>query len=135
MTALTLSTTLEPHGPAAAILLTEEQVAQLGGGKTPPVLVTIGDHTGRLRVGRRAGEIMIGFSKAARAEFGVEPGQAIEARIELDAAERTVDVPAELAEALDGAGLRAAFDALSFTLRKEAARSVADAKQEATRHR
>ncbi|WP_236014516.1 YdeI/OmpD-associated family protein [Microbacterium stercoris] len=47
----------------------------------------------------------------------------------------TVDVPAELAEALDGAGLRAAFDALSFTLRKEAARSVADAKQEATRHR
>lgn len=135
MSALTLSTTLEPHGPAAAILLTEEQVAQLGGGKTPPVLVTIGDHTARLRVGRMGGEIMIGFSKAARAQFGIEPGQAVEARIELDAAERTVDVPAALAAALDDAGLRAAFDALSFTNRKEAARSVAEAKQEATRDR
>jgi len=135
MSALTLDTVLEPRGPAAAILLTDEQVEQLGGGRTPPVRVTIGGRTARLRVGRMGGETMIGFSKAARGELGIEPGERVEARIELDAAERTVDLPAELAAALDAEGLRAAFDAQSFTNRKEAARSVAEAKQDATRER
>ncbi|MDQ0728182.1 YdeI/OmpD-associated family protein [Microbacterium sp. W4I20] len=56
--------------------------------------------------------------------------------IRLDAAERTVDVPDELAAALDAdPTVRAAFDALSYSVRKEHARTVADAKQDATRER
>lgn len=131
---VTMTTVLEPRGPAAAIVLTDEQVAELGGPRAA-VAVTIGEATVRLRIARMGGETLIGFSTAARAEAGVEIGQQIEVTITADTAERTVEVPAELATALADAGLSDAFSALSFTKRKEAARGVAEAKQEATRLR
>lgn len=136
MGALTLTTTIQSYGPAAAILLTEEHIAQLGGTKSPPIVVTIGGRSARLRVGRMGGDILVGLSKAARAELGVGAGDEVAAHIALDEHERTVEVPVELAAALDAeAGLREAFDALAYSTRKEAARSVAEAKQDATRER
>ena len=55
--------------------------------------------------------------------------------VEHDSAPRTVDVPEDLAAALEEAGVRDAFDGLAFTYRKEHARSVADAKKPETRER
>lgn len=136
MSELRVHTTLTGRGPAAAILLSDEQVASLGSGKAFPVAVTIGDRTARLRLARMGGENMIGFSKAARAELGLDVGQEIDALIRPDTAERTVEVPAELAAALDAdPAVRAAFDALSPSARKEHARAVAEVKQDATRER
>ena len=136
MSELRLHTILEGRGPAAAIILTDEQVASFGAGKAFPVAVTIGGRTARLRLARMGGANMIGFSKAVRAELGVEIDQEVDASIRVDAAERTVEVPPALAAALDAdPALRTAFDALTFSTRKEHARSVAEAKQEATRDR
>lgn len=136
MSELRVHTTLEGRGPAAAIILSDEQVASFGAGKTFPVAVTIGGRTARLRVARMGGQNMIGFSRAVRADLGVEIDQEVEAVIRLDAAEREVDIPPALAAALDAdPALRAAFDALSYSVRKEHARTVADAKQDATRDR
>jgi hypothetical protein len=132
---LTLTTTLEARGPAAAIVLTDEQVAGLGSGKAFPVSVTIGGTTARLRLARMGGENLVGLSKAARAELGVDVGQTVDVVIRPDDAPREVEVPPALAEALEGAGLRAAFDALAPSRRKEHARSVADAKGDDTRAR
>ena len=76
------------------------------------------------------------MSKAARAQLGVEIGDEVDAMIALDDAERTVDVPADLAAALDAdAQLRAAFEALSYTMRNEIAAGVAGAKRDETRRR
>ena len=136
MSGLRLHTVLTGRGPAAAILLSDEQVASLGAGRAFPVAVTIGGRTARLRVARMGSENMIGFSKAVRADLGLEIGQEVDAVIRVDAAERTVDVPPGLAAALDAdPALRAKFDALSYTARKEHARSIAEAKQDATRER
>ncbi|KTR74916.1 2-isopropylmalate synthase [Microbacterium oxydans] len=136
MSELRVHTVLTGRGPAAAILLTDDQVASLGAGKAFPVAVTIGGRTARLRLARMGSENMIGFSKAVRADLGLDIGQEIDAVIRVDAAERTVDVPPELAAALDAdPALRSAFDALSYSVRKEHARSVAEANQEATRER
>lgn len=136
MSELRVHTVLTGRGPAAAILLTDEQVASFGAGKAFPVAVTIGGRTARLRLARMGGENMIGLSKAARADLGVEIDQEVDAVIRLDTAERTVDVPPALAGALDAdPAVRAAFDALSPSARKEHARAVAEAKQEATRER
>lgn len=136
MSELRVHTTLEGRGPAAAIILSDEQVASFGAGKTFPVAVTIGGRTARLRLARMGGQNMIGFSKAVRADLGVEIDQEVEAVIRLDAAERQVDIPPALAAALDAdPALRGAFDALSYSVRKEHARTVADAKQDATRDR
>jgi hypothetical protein len=134
--ALTITTTLQPTGPATAIPLTEAQVTDLGGGKRAAVAVTIDGRTARLRLAPMGGQYLIGMSKAARAELGVEIGDLVTATVELDTAERTVEVPDDLAEALGAMpGARAAFDALSYTKRKEAARSVVDAKKPETRQR
>lgn len=133
---LSVRQTLEPMGPATAIVLTDEQVAELGTVKNPPVVVTIDGTSHRLRVARMGGQNLIGLSKAARAALGVEIGQTITATIELDTAERTVDMPAELTAALEAdPAARSAFEALSYSKRKEHARQVAEAKAEATRER
>ena len=136
MSELRLHTALEPMGPAGAIVLDDEQVAALSDAKAFPVVVTIGDRTARLRLARMGGKNLIGFSKAARAELGVELGDEFGVIIAPDADERTVDVPDVLAAALDADPVaRAAFDGLSYTRRKEIARSIAEAKQDATRQR
>lgn len=136
MSELRLHTVLVGRGPGAAILLSDEQVASLGAGKSFPVVVTTGGRTARLRLARMGGENMIGFSKAIRADLDLEIDQEVDVVIRVDSAERTVDVPEQLAAALDSdPALRAAFDALSYTARKEHARTVADAKQDATRQR
>lgn len=136
MSELRLHTTLEGRGPAAAIILTDEQVASFGADKTFPVAVTIDGRSARLRLARMGGQNMIGFSKAVRADLGVEIDQEVDAVIRLDSAEREVEIPPALAEALDvDPALRTAFDALSYSARKEHARSVAEAKQDATRDR
>lgn len=133
---LTVQTTLEPMGPATAIVLTDKQVADLRSTKNPPVVVTIEGTSHRLRVARMGGQNLIGLSKAARAALGVEIGQTVTATIELDTVERTVDMPPELTEALEAdPAAREAFAALSHSKRKEHARQVADAKTEATRDR
>lgn len=136
MSELTLHTVLEPMGPAGAIVLDDEQVAALSDAKAFPVVVTIGDRSARLRLARIGGKNLIGFSKAARAEMGVDLGDDIDVVIAPDAGERTVDVPEALAAALQADPVaRAAFDGLSYSRRKEIARSIADSKQDATRQR
>lgn len=127
--------TLPAHGPATAIELTEAQVDELGGGKRAAVRVRIGDREARLRLGVMGGKNLVGLSKAARAELGVEIGDTVDAEIELDADDRVIEVPTDLASALDVAGARAAFDALSPSRRKEFVRGIVEAKQPATRER
>ena len=136
MTELRLHTVLEPTGPAGAIVLDDDQRAILSDAKTFPVIVTIGDRTARLRLARMGGKNLIGFSKTVRAKLGVELGDEFDAVITVDAAERTVEIPEALESALSAdPTAKAAFDALAYSRRKEIARSIADAKQDATRER
>lgn len=131
--ALTLRAVLEPRGPAGAVVLTDEQVAGLGGAKNTAVRVTVGDVTVPARIGRMGGENLLGFSKALRTELGIEIGQSVDVVIALDEQPRTVELPPALAEALAGdPSARTAFDALAPSHRKEFARWVGEAKREAT---
>ena len=137
MGTLRLDTTLQPRGPAAAVVLTEQQAAAVGdGAKAFPVVATIGDRTVRGRVMRMGGEYLFGFSRAAREAAGLQIGQDLTIEIALDTAPREVEVPAPLAAALAEDGqAKAAFDELAYTHRKEFARWVAEAKREETRDR
>ncbi|MFF8818519.1 YdeI/OmpD-associated family protein [Leucobacter sp. NPDC015123] len=133
---LIVTLTLEPVGPATAITLTEEQVVLLGAGKRAPVVVDIGGRTARMRIASMGGDYVIGISKANRVALGVEIGDTVTATISVDAVERTVEVPPELASALaDRVGARDAFDALSYTQRKEHVAAVNGAKRSDTRER
>ena len=132
---LQIHAVLAPMGPATAIELTDAQVAELGGGKRAAVVVGIGERRARVRLGVMDGRNLIGLSKAARAELGVEIGDEVDATVDLDTADREIEVPADLAQALDAEGARAAFDALPFSRRKELARGVSEAKRPETRER
>ncbi len=132
---LRLTATLEQRGPAGAFILTDEQVATVGGGKkTFPVTVTVNGTTLALRLARMGGENMIGLSRAARSQAGVDIGSTYDVEIALEGGERTVEVPEDLAAALaTDPAARTAFAALSYTHRKEYVRWVTEAKKEATR--
>ncbi len=131
---LQISTVLEPVGPATAIALTEAQVTELGGGKRAAVRVTIGERTARLRLAGMGGQNLIGLSKAARAELGVEIGDAVTATVELDDAERVIELPDDLRAALEAdPRILAAFEALTPSRRKEQVRGVVEAKRPETR--
>jgi len=134
--AIQITTTLEPFGPATALILTDEQVAALGGGKRAPVRVTIENRSARMRLAVMGGQNCIGISKANRAALGVEIGDTVMAVIELDEAPREVELPSELVEALAAdPPARRRFEALAFTHRREYAQWVAEAKRLETRQR
>jgi uncharacterized protein YdeI (YjbR/CyaY-like superfamily) len=124
---------LTPMGPAAAFILTDAQLAELGPAKTPPVRVTVAGTSVRARVGRMGGQNLVGLSQALRADLSVEIGATYDVEIVADDAPREVEVPDDLAEALAQAKVRAAFDAQSYTLRKEQALGVTGAKKTETR--
>src|ERR1039458_5353539 len=129
--------TLVARGPAAAIVLDDDQVAAIGEGAKPfPVLAAVNGYEWRTTVTQMRGEFLLGFSRAVRDGAGAETGDAIEVDITLDLAEREVEVPAALSEALTAdSQARAAFDGLAYTHRKEYARWIEDAKRPETRER
>lgn len=128
---------LRPRGPAAAVVLDDAQVAEVGeGAKRFPVVATVNGYTWRASVARMGGEFLVGLSREVRAGAGVTAGDDVDVILELDAAPREVDVPPALAAALAGdEPARVAFEAMAFTHRKEYARWVAEAKKDETRDR
>jgi hypothetical protein len=132
---LSLTLTLEARGPAGAFVLSDDQVAAVGGGRRAfPVRITVNDVTLPLRLARMGGENMIGLARAARERAGVKIGSAYQVEIVADDGERTVEVPDDLADALAGdAPARAAFEALAYSHRKEFVRWITEAKRDATR--
>ena len=127
--------TLDARGPAGAFVLTDDQVAALGGGaKAFPVTVTLNGVTLQLRLARVGGDNLIGLSRAARAEAGVELGDEVEVQIAADTTSRTVELPDDLVAALAAdPDAHAAFEALALSHRKEYVRWVTEAKREQTR--
>jgi hypothetical protein len=83
------------------------------------------------------GTFCLGITKAIRAAAGAGVGETVHVVVELDTAERTVEVPADLTAALAAAGPAATerFEGMSYTARKEYARWVAEAKRPETRRR
>jgi hypothetical protein len=102
----------------------------------PPVTVTIRGHTWRTTPGVYDGEGLVVVNRAVKAATGVDAGDRVRVRMELDTEPRSVEVPDDLRTALAHApGAQAAFDKLSFTHRREYVEWVEEAKRPATRAR
>jgi hypothetical protein len=99
-----------------------------------PVVVTINGYSYRSTIAHMGGPPFVPFRQSHRDAAKVKTGGAIEVELALDEAVRTVDLPGDLAAALDGiAGARAAWDALSYTARREHAEAIEGAKRPETR--
>src|SRR5204862_6741457 len=95
-----LTLTLQPRGPAAAFLLSDEQVAAVGGGRRAfPVRVRVNGVTLPLRLARMGGENLIGLARAAREQAGVSIESTYQVEIVADVGARRVGAPADRAVA------------------------------------
>ena len=129
-------TTIELGGKTATgFAVPDEVVDALASGRRPAVKVTIKGFTYRTTVARMGGRYLVPLSAGNRAGCGVVAGDEVEVRIEPDTEPRVVTVPEDFAAALDEAGIRAVFDGMSYTHRKEWVRSIEEAKTDATRQR
>lgn len=121
-------------GTKAGFVIPDTLVDELGGGGRPKVVVSVGDFTWRSSIARMGGQFLLGMSNERRQEAGVAAGDVLDLEISLDEAPRVVEVPPELAVALDAdPAATAAWTSWSYTRQNEAARSIREAKRPETR--
>lgn len=130
--AITFTAQLMADGEMSAIPITFDQRAVFGKAR-PPVVVAINGHTYRSTIAIMSGETFVPLRRSARLAANVDQAGAYEVTLTLDTAPREVELPNELAAALDAAGVRAGWDKLSFTAQREYVEAIADAKREETR--
>src|SRR5262249_33822188 len=127
---------VEPPEPMRGLEVPPEVVEALGGGKRPPVIITINGHSWRSRVAVMRGRFLLGLSKANRQAAGVALGDEVEVEVELDAEPRVVVEPADFARALDSDPVaRAAYDRLASSHKRRHVHAIESAKRPETRKR
>ena len=132
----TFEAVLEKHpGMEATGITVPFDVEQVFGSKRVPVKAVINGSVYRGSIVRMGGKYCLGIPKIFREAAGVKAGEHIVVTIERDAEERTVAVPNDLASALSKSGLSDAFNAMSYTHRKEHIRAIDEAKAPETRAR
>jgi hypothetical protein len=100
----------------AGIEVPREIVEGLGGSKRPAVVVTLDDYTYRNTIAPMGGGWWVGVSQAHREASGLKGGDEVQVTLELDTAPREIEVPPELAAALDADPVaKAFFDGLSYS--------------------
>src|ERR1043165_2621401 len=87
-------------------------VEEMGAGKRPPVRVTINGYTYRSTVAVMGGVYMVGIANEHRTPAGISDQGAVDVTLELDTAERRVELPEDFATALAASPTaKAAFEA------------------------
>jgi hypothetical protein len=119
----------------AYVVVPTPVVDALGGGGRIPVRATFDGVEYRGSVASMGGEKVLGVLKAIREELGKGPGDEVVVTLARDDAPRRVTVPDDLGAALDAAGRRAAFGALSFSHQREYVAWIEEAKRADTRSR
>jgi hypothetical protein len=117
---------------ATGLQVPDEVVTALGAGKRPPVVVTVGGHTYRTTVAPMGGAFWIPLAAEHREAAGLTAGEEVTVVVEHDTAPREVSLPDDLAAAFDD-DVRAFFDGLAPSHRKEWVRWVEEAKKPETR--
>ncbi len=127
---------VEPPEPMRGLEVPPEVVEALGGGKRPPVTITINGHSWRSRIAIMRGRHLLGLSNANRHAAGVAIGDEVEIDVELDTAPRVIVEPPDFASALNADPVaRSAYDRLSDSHKREHVRAIETAKRPETRVR
>jgi len=102
----------------------------------PPVVVTINGQSYRSSVAVMGGQYMVGVSAANRELTGAAAGETVEVGLEVDTQPRIIEVPQDLAAALDAEpGAKAFYETLNYSSQRRYVEPIGDAKTPATRAR
>ena len=119
----------------ASIEIPDEILLTLGANKRALLKITINGHSYQSTATGVGGHCRVVFPQRDRAAAGVKAGDEVLVLLELEVGHRQVDLPAQLQQALQSANALDSFESLPFAKRRLLARSVSDAKTEATMHR
>ncbi|GAB3833503.1 YdeI/OmpD-associated family protein [Kribbella italica] len=122
-------------GGGAYVEIPTDVLTALGGGARIPVQATFDAVPYQGSIVSMGGCQALGVLKGIRTTLSKSPGDTVTVTLTRDTAERTVEVPSDLAAALAEAGLREPFDRLSYSHRREHVTAVQDAKKPETRGR
>lgn len=133
----TFEAELEGHSTMdAAGFVIPFDVEKVFGKKRVPVVIEINGEQYRTTICRMGSRYMVGTPKEYRKRAGIAAGERIVITLWRDEAERTAELPKDLAKALKTVpGGLANWEKLSYTTKKEHARTVESAKQAETRLR
>ncbi|TFV64627.1 UNVERIFIED_ORG: DUF1905 domain-containing protein [Bacillus sp. AZ43] len=132
----TFETTVTAVGTNTGIVVPDEVLAELGGGRRPPLLVDLGGYEYRTTPGVMGGRSMVSVSAAVRKATGLSGGDPVRVTVTIAETPREVDVPDDLAAALAADERAGAFFAgLSNSLQRFHVDSVTGAKTPETRQR
>jgi len=121
---------------ATGIEVPADVLAALGPGQRPRVRVTMNGYEYPSTVGSMGGRSLIPVSAEVRANAGVAAGDEVDVDVVADTEPRRVEVPEDLAAALDGEpGARRAFEQLSYSNQHRHVLAVTQAKTAQTRQR
>ena len=111
-------------------------MAGLGAGKKPAVRLSVNGYAYRSTIATVDGRSMVGFSAEHRAASGLAGGDEVDVEIEVDFEPRVLDVPPDLAAALDAEPrARETFNRLSNSLKGYHVTQVVGTKTAETRQR
>lgn len=133
----TFEAVLEKHPKMDAAGITIPfDVEEVYGKRRVPVVIEINGEQYRTTIFHMGGKYMVGTPKEYRERAGLTPGERIVITMWYDTEERTVEIPKDLAKELKSipGGLKN-WEKLSYTTKKEHARSIEGAKQTETRLR
>ncbi|HEX3817227.1 MAG TPA: YdeI/OmpD-associated family protein, partial [Chthoniobacterales bacterium] len=106
------------------------------GNTRAPVKVTLNGYTYRSTIAAMGGPPFIPLRKSNREAAGLQGGETIEVRLDLDTEKRTAEPPADLRRALKAKpGAWEKWGKLSYTNQREQVEAVEDAKKPETRAR
>lgn len=112
------------------------KVVEALGSRRPKVRATINGYTYRSSVASMSGTYMLGVSAEVREKTGVAGGDVVDVDLELDAEERVVTVPPELAKALRREPAAARFfEGLPYSQQRWFVSGIEGAKKPETRKR
>lgn len=135
MTAKSFRATIVRDGSMCFIPLTFDPKAVFGRVRAP-VKVTLNGHTYRSTIAAMGGPPCIPLRKTNREAAGLEGGETIEVRLELDTEPRIVSPPADLVRALQKApGAWDRWQQLSYSHQREHVEAIEEARKPETRTR
>jgi bacteriocin resistance YdeI/OmpD-like protein/uncharacterized protein DUF1905 len=131
----TFTTTIVRDGSMCFIPLTFDP-REVFGKVRAPVKVTVNGYTYRSTIAAMGGPPCVPLRKSNREAAGLEGGETVEVRFDLDTDAREVTVPSDLARALKAAPPAwARWQELSYSHQREYVQAIEDARKPETRTR
>jgi hypothetical protein len=134
MNSKTFKTTIFRDGGICYIPLTFDP-KKVFGRLRAPVKVTLNGYSYRSTIAAMGGPAIIPLRKSNREAAGLEGGETLSVRLDLDTEPRIVKPPADLVKALKAASVWDRWQELSYSHQREHVEAVEDAKKPETRLR